>query len=135
VYQAGTLSGNPLAMAAGLATLEVLAEPGVWDKAERWAAHASETLAAAADAARIPFTVQRVGTMFTGFFTDGPVGNYADAKRSDRAQYGRYFHAMLEHGVYLPPSQFEAAFSSAVHGKRELDVLGRAAAAAFAGIS
>jgi glutamate-1-semialdehyde 2,1-aminomutase len=132
MYQAGTLSGNPLAMAAGLATLDVLAEPGVWDKAERWAARASDALAQAAAAARIPFVVQRVGTMFTGFFTDAPVTNFADAKRSDRARFGRFFHAMLEHGVYLPPSQFEAAFSSAVHGERELEILGRAAAAGFA---
>jgi glutamate-1-semialdehyde 2,1-aminomutase len=135
MYQAGTLSGNPLAMAAGLATLDVLAEPGVWEAAERWAARAADALAAAANAARVPFTVQRVGTMFTGFFTDAPVRNYADAKRSDRARFGRFFHAMLEHGVYLPPSQFEAAFSSAVHAARELDILDRAAAAAFGAVA
>jgi glutamate-1-semialdehyde 2,1-aminomutase len=92
-------------------------------------------LAAAAAAARVPFTVQRAGTMFTGFFTDGPVRNYTDAKRSDRTRFGRFFHAMLEQGVYLPPSQFEAAFSSAVHTARELDILDRAAAAAFGAVA
>ena len=132
VYQAGTLSGNPLAMAAGLATLDVLARPGVWERAERWAGRAAEAMTRAAAAAGVALTVQRVGTMLTPFFTDAPVRDYADAKRSDRAAYGRFFHAMLEGGVYLPPSAFEASFSSAAHGDGELDALETALGAAWA---
>lgn len=135
VYQAGTLSGNPLAMAAGLATLDALERPGVWSAAEQWAAAAQAELEGAARAAGVPLTVQRVGTMLTPFFTDGPVTNYSDAKRCDRERYGRFFHGMLDGGVYLPPSQFEAAFTSAVHGAPELDVLRRAARHAFAGLT
>jgi glutamate-1-semialdehyde 2,1-aminomutase len=122
VYQAGTLSGNPLAMAAGLATLDVLARPGVWQRAADWAAQAASTIAAAAARVGVPLTVQRVGTMFTPFFTEGPVRTFAEAKRADAQAYGRFFHAMLESGVYLPPSAFEAAFTSAVHGERELEL-------------
>jgi glutamate-1-semialdehyde 2,1-aminomutase len=131
VYQAGTLSGNPLAMAAGLATLEVLAEGGVWQRAERWAAAASEALTAAADRAGTALTVQRVGTMLTPFFTDRPVRDYVGAKSTDRAAYAAFFHTMLAHGVYLPPSPFEAAFTSAVHGDEEMEVLVRALGVAF----
>jgi len=123
VYQAGTLSGNPLAMAAGLATLDVLARPGTWERAERWAAGAAAAIAAAAAAAGVPVTVQRVGTMLTPFFTDAPVHDYAAAKRCDRAAYNAFFHGMLEGGVYLAPSAFEAAFTSAVHGDAELAAL------------
>ncbi|MCU0620392.1 MAG: glutamate-1-semialdehyde 2,1-aminomutase [Gemmatimonadales bacterium] len=120
VYQAGTLSGNPLAMAAGLATLDELARPGVWERAERWAADAERVLATVLPAAGVPVTVQRVGTMLTAFFTDRPVRNYDHAKATDKAAYNRFFHAMLDHGVYLPPSAFEAAFTSAMHGAPEL---------------
>jgi glutamate-1-semialdehyde 2,1-aminomutase len=132
VYQAGTLSGNPLAMAAGLVTLDVLARPGVWERAERWAADAQEAIARAATAAGVAVTVQRVGTMLTPFFTSGPVRNYAEAKRCDRAAYGAFFHAMLEGGVYLPPSAFEASFTSTAHGAGELAALERALASAWA---
>jgi glutamate-1-semialdehyde 2,1-aminomutase len=120
VYQAGTLSGNPLAMAAGLATLDQLARPGTWERAERWAGRLAEVLTSRAGEAGVPVTVQRVGTMLTPFFTTGPVRNYADARRCDRAGYTRFFHAMLEGGVYFPPSPFEAAFASTEHGDREL---------------
>jgi glutamate-1-semialdehyde 2,1-aminomutase len=123
VYQAGTLSGNPVAMAAGLATLDILSRPGVWDRAERWAVRAAELIAAAAAAAGVPCRVQRVGTMLTPFFTADPVRDYAGAKRCDRAAYTAFFHAMLDAGVYLAPSAFEAAFTSAVHGEAELAVL------------
>jgi glutamate-1-semialdehyde 2,1-aminomutase len=133
VYQAGTLSGNPLAMAAGLATLEVLDDPRVWQRAERWAAAAAEAMAAAARRAGAPLTVQRVGTMLTPFFTDRAVRDYAGAKATDRAAYNRFFHAMLERGVYLPPSAFEAAFTSAAHGEREMEVLEAALRTAFEG--
>ncbi len=123
VYQAGTLSGNPLAMAAGLATLEVLSCPGVWHRADQWADRAASAMSRAAARAGVPLTVQRVGTMFTPFFTAEPVRNFAGAKRTDREAYRRFFHAMLEAGVYLPPSPFEAAFTSSVHGEAELEIL------------
>jgi glutamate-1-semialdehyde 2,1-aminomutase len=132
VYQAGTLSGNPLAMAAGLATLDVLARPGTWERAERWAARAADAIARAADAAGVAVTVQRVGTMLTPFFTAAPVHDYAAAKRCDRAAYGAFFHAMLEGGVYLAPSAFEAAFTSAVHGDAELAAFEAALVSAWA---
>jgi glutamate-1-semialdehyde 2,1-aminomutase len=131
VFQAGTLSGNPLAMAAGIATLDLLAAPGVWDRAERWAARAAEAVIRAAEGAGVAVTVQRVGTMLTPFFTDRPVHDYAGAKATDRAAYSRFFHAMLNAGVYLPPSAFEAAFTSAVHGDAELAVLEEGLARAF----
>ena len=123
VYQAGTLSGNPIAMAAGITTLEVLSRPGVWQRAADWAQRAASALTAAAERAGVPLTVQRVGTMFTPFFTERPVRTFAEAKRTDAKAYATFFHAMLENGVYLPPSAYEAAFTSTVHGTAELDVL------------
>jgi glutamate-1-semialdehyde 2,1-aminomutase len=132
VYQAGTLSGNPLAMAAGLVTLDVLSRPGMWERAERWAADAQQAITRAAVAAGVAVTVQRVGTMLTPFFTAGPVRDYVEAKRCDRTAYGTFFHAMLEGGVYLPPSAFEASFTSAAHGVEELAALERALASAWA---
>ena len=132
VYQAGTLSGNPVAMAAGLATLEVLARPGIWERAERWAACAADVLARGADRAGVPLTVQRVGTMLTPFFTGGAVTNYADAGRTDRSAHAAFFHAMLEAGVYLPPSAFEAVFTSAAHGEAELAAFEAAVGSAWA---
>ena len=131
VYQAGTLSGNPLAMAAGLATLDVLSRSGVWERAARWAARAAAVMTQAAARAAVPLTVQLVGTMFTPFFSAGPVRNFADAKRADRDAYNRFFHALLEGGIYMPPSAFESAFSSAVHGDAELEVLEAAVGAAW----
>ena len=132
VYQAGTLSGNPLAMAAGLATLDVLARPGTWERAERWAGRAADAIVRTAGEAGVAVTVQRVGTMLTPFFTDAPVRDYAAAKRCDRAAYGAFFHAMLEGGVYLAPSAFEAAFTSAVHGDTELAAFEAALGSAWA---
>jgi glutamate-1-semialdehyde 2,1-aminomutase len=123
VYQAGTLSGNPIAMAAGITTLEVLSRPGVWQRAADWAQRAASALTAAAERAGVPLTVQRVGTMFTPFFTERPVRTFAEAKRTDAKAYAAFFHALLENGVYLPPSAYEAAFTSTVHGTAELDVL------------
>ena len=131
VYQAGTLSGNPLAMAAGLATLEVLSRPGVWERAEAWARRAEEAIASAAAAAGVAVTVQRVGTMLTPFFGAEPVRDYAAARRTDRAAYARFFHAMLDAGVYLAPSAFEAAFTSTMHGAAELATLEAALASAW----
>jgi glutamate-1-semialdehyde 2,1-aminomutase len=119
VYQAGTLSGNPLAMAAGLATLDVLARPGTWERAEAFARRVAEAIEGRARAAGVAVTVQRVGTMLTPFFSASPVRDFAEARRTDRAAYNAFFHALLEGGVYLPPSAFEAAFTSAVHGDAE----------------
>ncbi|MEP7226975.1 MAG: glutamate-1-semialdehyde 2,1-aminomutase [Gemmatimonadales bacterium] len=131
VYQAGTLSGNPLAMTAGLATLDVLSRPGAWERAENWADQAASAISRAAAGAGVPITVQRVGTMFTPFFTGQPVRDFAAAKRTDREAYKRFFHAMLEAGIYLPPSPFEAAFASSVHGEAELELLEAALGAAW----
>jgi glutamate-1-semialdehyde 2,1-aminomutase len=132
VYQAGTLSGNPVAMAAGLATLRVLERPGVWQQAEEWAGRAASLITSAAARAGVPVLVQRVGTMFTPFFSATPVRTFAEAKLTDREAYGRFFHAMLESGVYFPPSAYEAAFSSAAHGDEELDLLETALGAVWA---
>jgi glutamate-1-semialdehyde 2,1-aminomutase len=131
VYQAGTLSGNPLAMAAGLATLDVLERPGTWERAESWAREAADLISARGAQAGVPVTVQRVGTMLTPFFTGQPVQDYAEARRTDRAAYNAFFHSLLEGGVYLPPSAFEAAFTSTVHGESELEVLASALAATW----
>ena len=115
VYQAGTLSGNPLAMAAGIATLVCLKDAGVYEALERLAGALCEGIAEAARAAKVPIRQNRVGSMFTTFFTDTPVEDYAGAKTSDTERYGRFFHALLERGVYLAPSQFEAGFVSTAH--------------------
>jgi len=128
VYQAGTLSGNPLAVAAGLATLRALQEGDVYRRLDSLGAALERGLVAAAGKAGVPLTVNRVGSMLTGFFTDKPVTDYATAKRSDAARYGRFFHAMLARGVFLAPSQFEAAFVSLAH--RDADIVAAAEAAA-----
>jgi len=120
VYQAGTLSGNPLAMAAGLATLDVLARPGTWERAAAFAGSVAAAIERRGSEAGVPVTVQRVGTMLTPFFTATPVRDFAAARGTDRAAYNAFFHAMLDGGVYLPPSAFEAGFTSAAHGEAEL---------------
>jgi len=120
VYQAGTLSGNPLAMAAGLATLTELGRPGVWDSIARTTADLVEGLNGAARSARVPCVVNRVGAMFTLFFTDHPVRSWDEARRADVARFGAFFRSLLQDGVYWVPSQFEAAFLSAAHGPGEI---------------
>jgi glutamate-1-semialdehyde 2,1-aminomutase len=127
VYQAGTLSGNPLAMAAGIETLTLLQAPGFYDGLEAKSARLAEGLGAAAAAARVPVQLNRVGSMLTGFFTATPVRDYATAKTSDTQRYGHFFRAMLERGVSLAPSQFEAAFVSAAHTQDDLDATAAAA--------
>ena len=130
VYQAGTLSGNPLAMAAGCAVLDRL-EPPVYATLEARSARLEEGLRRAAREASVTVAINRVGSMVTVFFCAGPVVDYASAKASDTRRFGRFFHAMLERGVYLPPAQFEAAFVSLAHGDAEIDLTVRAASEAF----
>ncbi|MDX6610858.1 MAG: glutamate-semialdehyde -aminomutase [Blastocatellia bacterium] len=115
IYQAGTLSGNPLAMTAGLVTLRRLRDSSLYEQLERNTAGLCEGLAEAASQAGVTTITNRVGSMWTSFFTDAPVTNWASANRSDRERYGKFFHAMLDEGIYLAPSQFEAAFVSAAH--------------------
>ncbi len=121
VYQAGTLSGNPLAVTAGIETLKKLRAAGVYEKLERRAAQLAEGLGHAARQADIPFYQTRVGSLLGGFFTDGRVVDYASAKTSDTARYAKFFHNMLERGSYFAPSQFEAAFVSTVHTEADID--------------
>ncbi len=121
IYQAGTLSGNPLAMAAGLATVQMLRDEPPYDRLESLASRLAEGLDRAATDAGIPHVVQRVGSMLTLFFHDGPVRDYDDARRSDTKLFARFFWEMLARGVYLPCSQFEAAFISAAHTEDDID--------------
>jgi glutamate-1-semialdehyde 2,1-aminomutase len=115
VYQAGTLSGNPLAMAAGVAVLEALADGSVYKKIEALGQALSDGLARAAESAGVAVQLQRIGSMSCCYFNDAPVHNMADAMKSDRDRFGNYFHGMLEAGIYVAPSQFEAGFISAAH--------------------
>ena len=121
IYQAGTLSGNPLAMAAGLATLRILRDEPPYERLEALSARLAEGLDRAATDAKVPHVVQRVGSMLTLFFHDGPVHNYEEAKQSDTRLFARFFWEMLARGVYLPCSQFEAAFVSAAHTEADID--------------
>jgi len=136
VYQAGTLSGNPLAMAAGIATISYLQANAaqVYPQLEATAKAVFEGVAAEAARAGVPLTLNRVGSMGTWFFTSGPVLNYAQAAQSDTAAFGRFHRAMLDAGIWLPPSQFEAAFLSTAHGKDEVAATIAAAKEAFQSI-
>ncbi|RKG62687.1 glutamate-1-semialdehyde-2,1-aminomutase [Corallococcus sp. AB011P] len=131
VYQSGTLSGNPVAVAAGLACVKALAAPGTYSRLEQLGLLLEEGFRAEAKAAGVPVTVNRVGSMLTVFFTAEPVFDYASAKKADTAKFGRFFHAMLQEGVYLPPSQFEAAFVSLAIGEPEVAHVLAAARKAF----
>jgi glutamate-1-semialdehyde 2,1-aminomutase len=131
MYQAGTLSGNPLAMTAGIETLKELQKPGTFELLESRAAKLIVGLSAAAEEARARVVTNRVGTMFTTFFTGRAVTNWASAKSSDTKKFGAYFRAMLERGVYLAPSQFEAGFISTAHGDAEIEATVEAARRAF----
>jgi glutamate-1-semialdehyde 2,1-aminomutase len=131
VYQAGTLSGNPLAVAAGLATIAALRTAGVYERLEQLGARLEQGMRDAARKAGLPLVVNRVGSMLTGFFCDGQVTDYTSARRADTKRYAAFFHGMLERGVYLAPSQFEAAFVSLAHGDADLDHAARAAAEAM----
>jgi glutamate-1-semialdehyde 2,1-aminomutase len=133
MYQAGTLSGNPLAMAAGYATLRHLREhKEIYSKLDKLSAELVAGVAAAAKESGIPMTQNRVGSMFTWFFAAGPVTGWDSAAKSDTEAFGRFFRAMLENGIYLPPSQFEAAFMGAAHTEHDVQQTIAAAKQAFA---
>jgi glutamate-1-semialdehyde 2,1-aminomutase len=131
VYQAGTLSGNPLAMAAGLKELEILGRPGVYERLDHLGKRLGDGLAAAAQAAGIPHTLNRLGSMVTLFFTATPVVDYATAKTSDTQRFAAFFRKMRERGVFLPPSQFEAMFVSLAHTDEDVDQVIAAAKASL----
>ena len=130
VYQAGTLSGNPLAMAAGLKAMEILGRPGTYERLEALGQRLGDGLAKAAADAGLPHQLNRVGSMLTLFFTGTPVTDYATAKTADTARFGRFFRKMRESGVFLPPSQFEAMFVSLAHTDEDVDQIVSAARAA-----
>jgi glutamate-1-semialdehyde 2,1-aminomutase len=129
VYQAGTLSGNPLAMTAGVETLRAISEPGVWDALERTGERLEADLASLGESVQ----VARAGTMWGMFFSDSPVTSWDTAKGADTARFAAFHRAMLDRGVYLAPSQFEAGFLSTVHGDDEIDATIAAAREAYAG--
>lgn len=131
VYQAGTLSGNPLAMAAGLAALEALENGRAYEYLETLGQQLEAGLNDAARAAGVAVRVQRLGSMFCTYFTDQPVWNLADALRADRDRFARFFHGMLERGIYFAPSQFEAGFLSTAHTPADIERTVRAAAEVF----
>jgi glutamate-1-semialdehyde 2,1-aminomutase len=132
VYQAGTLSGNPLAVAAGLKTLELLRRPGTYERLDALTEKLTSGLASEAAKAGVPLTVNRAGSMFTAFFAGSPVTDYSSAKQADTVAFGKFFRALLERGVYFPPSQFEAAFLSLSHSEDDIARTLQAAAQAFA---
>jgi glutamate-1-semialdehyde 2,1-aminomutase len=121
VYQAGTLSGNPLAMAAGIAALEQLQSGKIYKNLEALGARLEAGLNAAAKSAGVQVVTQRIGSMGCLFFTDQPVHNLADAMATDRERFKKYFHGMLAEGIYLAPSAFEAGFLSAAHTEADVD--------------
>ena len=121
IYQAGTLSGNPLAMAAGIATLQILKRPGTYESLENKTSTLAEGLLKANEELEVDLAFNRVGSMFTTFFTPGPVSDFSGAKGSDTKKFGDYYRAMLDEGIYLAPSQFEAAFMSLAHTDEDIE--------------
>jgi glutamate-1-semialdehyde 2,1-aminomutase len=128
VYQAGTLSGNPLAMAAGIAALDELARTEAYGRLEDLGRLLEQGMVEASQRAGVPVQFRRIGSMFCAYFTDRPVWNLSDALTSDRSRFARFFHGMLERGVYLAPSQFEAGFLSAAHTEEDIRATVSAAA-------
>ena len=126
VYQAGTLSGNPLAMAAGLAQLKILEEQDVFTKLEKKGAQLEEETRAALKASGMDYVFYRIGSMFCLFFTKQPVHTLDDAKTSDLEHFKRFFHGLLERGIYIAPSQFETGFISAAHTGQDIEQTARA---------
>ena len=131
VYQAGTLSGNPVAVAAGLATLRLVEKPGFQERVEQTTRSLVEGLAAEAKQAGVTFSSQSIGSMFGIYFRAAPPRSFAEVMQCDRERFNRFFHAMLEQGVYLAPSAYEAGFVSAAHGSAELEATFAAARKAF----
>jgi len=133
MYQAGTLSGNPLAMAAGIATVRQLrkSKAEIYPKLDLLSTKLVEGVAQAGKGVGVSLTANRVGSMFTWFFNEGPVTDWASASKSDTNAFGSFFRAMLEAGIYLPPSQYEAAFLSAAHTEQDVEKTIDAAKAAF----
>jgi glutamate-1-semialdehyde 2,1-aminomutase len=127
VYQAGTLAGNPVAVAAGTTALRLLQQPGTYEKLEALGAQLEQGLTAAARAAGVPVQVNRIGSMLTVFFTDAPVTDFASAQRADSARFARFFQGLLARGVYWPASQFEAAFISLAHTPADVEKTAAAA--------
>lgn len=135
VYQAGTLSGNPIAMAAGLATLDIISQPGFYEPLFQRTARLCEGLRTAAAAAGVPFTTNHAGTMFGGFFTGASeVHRYRDVMDCDTAAFNRFFHYMLDHGIYLAPASYEAGFMSSAHSDDDIAATVATAKAAFASL-
>lgn len=132
MYQAGTLSGNPLAVAAGVTALEALREPGTYERLEAQAGVLADGLTAVARQREVPATVNRAGSMMTTFFRNGRVEGYSDVQSSDIEAYGRFFRAMLDRGVYFAPSQFEASFVSLAHTEEDIQCTLEAAREALA---
>jgi glutamate-1-semialdehyde 2,1-aminomutase len=135
VYQAGTLSGNPVAVTAGLKTLEILERDNPYPELERRTKQLTQVISEAAKEAGVPVQINQIASMFTVFFTDQPVVDYASARRSDTQRYARFFHALLERGVYFPPSQFEAAFLSTAHDDEALSFAQEAVRSAMKAIA
>ena len=121
VYQAGTLSGNPIAMVGGIKTVKLLREPETYQRLDYRSRYLADELKKRAEKVGVPVTINRVGSMLTLFFCEGPVENYADARKSNQRLFSKYFHAMLKEGVYLPPSPFEAWFVSTAHSEDDLE--------------
>eukprot|EP00747_Dinoflagellata_sp_TGD_P145078 gnl/TRDRNA2_/TRDRNA2_176562_c0_seq1.p1 gnl/TRDRNA2_/TRDRNA2_176562_c0~~gnl/TRDRNA2_/TRDRNA2_176562_c0_seq1.p1 ORF type:complete len:146 (-),score=22.25 gnl/TRDRNA2_/TRDRNA2_176562_c0_seq1:38-475(-) len=135
VYQAGTLSGNPVAMAAGLATLQALREPGFHDTLDAKARRLTEGLSMAARECGVGFTTNQVGGMFGLFFTEQTrISRFSDVMACDKERFQRFFHAMLDRGIYLAPSAFEAGFVSIAHSDEDIDATIKAAREAFAAL-
>jgi glutamate-1-semialdehyde 2,1-aminomutase len=135
VYQAGTLSGNPVAMAAGATTLRRLRDPDCYQRLDKLGSRLADGLEVAGRSAEVPLRVQRVGSMLTPFFAEGEIADEASARRSDTQAYARFFHLLLDDGVYPPPSQFEAWFVSLAHTEDDIDAIVEQAALALKSVS
>lgn len=131
VYQAGTLSGNPLAMTAGITTLSALGQPGVYEQLENTARRLEAGITRAAAASGVEVNISRVASLLTIFFTGNAALNYQSVAASDTVRFGRFFWQLLEQGIYWPPSQFEAAFISLAHSEKDIETTVAAISTAF----